>query len=383
MGVLTALVVKDLREILASRYFILSLVGGFAALVFMGLLMGASIRGAAAAQKFAVVANDTNELGRLYVEKLRELGGVVYGEFTPELLEKYSYVVVVPRNFTFPARLEVYRRYSGFPSLVAPAVLRTAAEELAKRAGVPPALVNVTLRLYFDGAWLGEAEAGALLSLYMVSFVATLMVPLLVAATAAIAVGVEKEKRTFELILATPATPSALVLSKLVSSILLMLIQFAVFLAGYGVYFANLANLPNFVGGAPPPELPRPGLHVSIPPGALALSALSILAMSIFVVAVSFALASRAEDIKTAQSVATTAVFFFAAPAVAVFFAPTDWLKLDPLLHPLYIALAALFGRWGEALLLLTADWALAAVALYIVSRIVTAEYLIAGRRRR
>ncbi|WP_245218342.1 ABC transporter permease [Pyrobaculum islandicum] len=376
MSVFITLVVKDMREILTSRYFLLSLLGGFVALVFVGVLMGVSIRGAAAAQKFAVVVNETNDLGHRYVEKLKALGGVVYSEFTPALLEKYSYVVIVPRNFTFPARLEVYRRYGGFLSLAAPAVLRTAAEELAREAGVPPTLVNVTLRLYFDGAWLGEAEAGALLSLYMASFVITLMVPLLVAATAAIAVGVEKEKRTLELILATPATPSALVLSKLVSSILLMLIQFAVFMVGYGVYFANLAYLPEV---SQPREIP----HLSLPTGTLALSALSILAISVLVVAVSFALASRAEDIKTAQSVATMVVFFFAAPAVVVFFAPTDWLKLDPLLHPLYIAVASLFGKWSEMYLLLAIDWALAAVALYVVSKVVTAEYLVTSRWRR
>jgi ABC-2 type transport system permease protein len=39
MGVLSALVVKDLREILTSRYFLVSLVGGFVALVALGAVM--------------------------------------------------------------------------------------------------------------------------------------------------------------------------------------------------------------------------------------------------------------------------------------------------------------------------------------------------------
>lgn len=44
MAAFTALVLKDLREVLTSRFFIASLVGGFVALVAMGAIFGASVQ---------------------------------------------------------------------------------------------------------------------------------------------------------------------------------------------------------------------------------------------------------------------------------------------------------------------------------------------------
>ncbi len=83
MGVLSALVVKDLREILTSRYFLVSLVGGFVALVALGAVLGASIRETATGmQKFAVVVNGTTDLGMRFVEKLRLYGGELYTSFS-------------------------------------------------------------------------------------------------------------------------------------------------------------------------------------------------------------------------------------------------------------------------------------------------------------
>lgn len=61
-----------------------------------------------------MVVNGTTELGEKYVEILKRLGGDVYGNFTERLLDAYSFVVVVPRNFSLPATVEVYARYRGF-----------------------------------------------------------------------------------------------------------------------------------------------------------------------------------------------------------------------------------------------------------------------------
>jgi ABC-2 type transport system permease protein len=87
VGVLSALVVKDLREILTSRYFLVSLVEGFAALVALGAVMGASIRETVTGiQKFAVVVNGTTDLGMRFVEKLKLYGGELYSSFSPFIL---------------------------------------------------------------------------------------------------------------------------------------------------------------------------------------------------------------------------------------------------------------------------------------------------------
>jgi ABC-type Na+ efflux pump, permease component len=306
MGVLSALVVKDLQEILTSRYFLVSLVAGFAVLVALGAVMGASIRETVAGtQKFAVVVNDTTDLGMRFVEKLRRHGGEVYSSFSPDLLTRYNYVVVVPRNFTFPARVEVYARYRGLMSVAPPFVLDVAAAEVAREVGIPPQLLNVTTLVYMDGARLTEADISILFSLFMLSWVFMFLVPLLVATTAAIAMGVEKEKRSFELILSTPATPNALIAAKLVSSVILALIQFAVMAVGMFIYFSNLV-----VVEASPTAATQPfTLSISLSPSLLALVALSTLALSIAVLALSLLVATRTEDIKTAQSVVPSVIF--------------------------------------------------------------------------
>jgi len=379
MGVLSALVVKDLREILTSRYFLVSLVGGFVALVALGAVMGASIRETATGmQKFAVVVNSTTDLGMRFVEKLRLYGGELYSSFSPDLLRRYSYVVVVPQNFTFPARVEVYARYRGLMSVAPPSALNAAAAEVAREVGIPPRLLNVTTLVYIDGARLTEADVSVLFSLFMLSWAFMIIVPLLVAATAAVAMGVEKEKRTFELILSTPATPNALIAAKLVSSVILALIQFAVMALGMVIYLSNVVVIKTS------PTAARPfTLSISLSPSLLAPIALSTLALSIAVLALSLLVATRTEDVKTAQSVVPSVVLPLLLPALAALLAPVDALETYPFVHPLAIATAAVFGRWDKVYLYLAVDWALAAAAVIAVSRLMTAEYLVAGGRRR
>lgn len=381
MGVLSALVVKDLREILTSRYFLVSLVGGFAVLVALGAVMGASIRETATGmQKFAVVVNGTTDLGMRFVEKLRLYGGELYTSFSPDLLRRYSYVVVVPQNFTFPARVEVYARYRGLVSVAPPSALNAAAAEAAREVGIPPRLLNVTTLVYIDGARLTEADVSVLFSLFMLAWAFMFIVPLLVAATAAVAMGVEKEKRTFELILSTPATPNALIAAKLVSSVILALIQFAVMALGMIIYLSNVV----VIEASPAVAAARPfTLSISLSPSLLAPMALSTLALSIAVLALSLLVATRTEDVKTAQSVVPSVVLPLLLPAFAALLAPVDAFEAYPFVHPLAIATAAVFGRWEKVYLYLAVDWALAAAAVIAVSRLMTAEYLVAGGRRR
>ena len=376
---MSALVVKDLREILTSRYFLVSLVGGFVALVALGAVMGASIRETTTGmQKFAVVVNGTTDLGMRFVEKLRLYGGELYSSFSPDLLRRYSYVVVVPQNFTFPARVEVYARYRGLMSVAPPSALNAAAAETAREVGIPPRLLNVTTLVYIDGARLTEADISVLFSLFMLSWAFMFIVPLLVAATAAVAMGVEKEKRTFELILSTPATPNALIAAKLVSSVIMALIQFAVMALGMVIYLSNVVVIEASPAAAQPFTL-----SISLSPSLLAPIALSTLALSIAVLALSLLVATRTEDVKTAQSVVPSVVLPLLLPAFAALFAPVDALEAYPFVHPLAIATAAVFGRWDKVYLYLAVDWALAAAAVLAVSRLMTAEYLVAGGRRR
>jgi ABC-2 type transport system permease protein len=263
-------------------------------------------------------------------------------------------------------------------SVTPPYALDAAAAETAREAGIPPRLLNVTTLVYIDGARLTEADISVLFSLFMLSWIFMFIVPLLVAATAAVAMGVEKEKRTFELILSTPATPNALIAAKLVSSVILALIQFAVMALGMVIYLSNVV-----VVEASPAAAQSFTLSISLSPSLLAPIALSTLALSIAVLALSLLVATRTEDIKTAQSVVPSVVLPLLLPALAALLAPVDAFEAYPFVHPLAIATAAVFGRWEKVYLYLAVDWALAAAAVIAVSRLMTAEYLVAGGRRR
>lgn len=64
MGVVEAIVVKDLREILASKYFLVSLLAGVAVLLAMGAIVGeAASTQTAWVAKFAVVGAPATEEG--------------------------------------------------------------------------------------------------------------------------------------------------------------------------------------------------------------------------------------------------------------------------------------------------------------------------------
>ena len=178
--------------------------------------------------------------------------------------------------------------------------------------------------------------------------------------------------------MSTPATPNALIASKLISSAILALIQFAVMAVGMVIYLSNVVVVETSPAAARPFTL-----SISLSPSLLAPIALSTLALSIAVLALSLLVATRTEDIKTAQSVVPSVVLPLLLPALAAPFASIDTFETYPFVHPLAIATAAVFGRWEKVHLYLAVDWALATAAVFAVSRLMTAEYLVAGRRRR
>lgn len=371
--------VKDLQEILTSRYFLASLLGGFVVLIALGAVMGASIETAQkATQSFAVVVGNTTELGQRYVELLRELGGVLYEKFSPDLLDRYSYAVVVPPNFTLPAKVEVYAKYRGLLSTATPLFVELAAQRLAEEVGVPPQPINTELYVYLGDRVLKAGEVAMLANLFLISWMFMFLVPLLVASTAAVAVGLEKEKRTFELILSTPATARTLVAAKLTSAVALAFIQFAVMAVAFIFYFYNLSRAaPPVLSGEVAGEAvaPSPALFVPV--------ALSTLALSLALLGLAFIAATRVEDIKTAQSVVPMVVFPLLVPSFAAIFGTVEGLEAYPFVHPLAVAYSALVGQWDKAYAFLATDWALAIAVVASILKFVTTDYLITGRWRR
>ncbi|WP_258871827.1 ABC transporter permease [Pyrobaculum aerophilum] len=377
----TAIVLKDLREVLTSRFFIASLAGGLVTLIALGAVFGTALQfEQGGTQKFAVVVNGTTELGEKYVEILKRLGGDVYGNFTERLLDAYSFVVVVPRNFSLPATVEVYARYRRLFSLAPPPVLDAASAKLASEMGLPPRLVDAVLIAYIDGRRLTASDVSSIMGMFMFSWIFMFIVPLLLASTAAITVGMEKEKRTFELILSTPATAPGLIAAKLLSTLILALIQFAVLSIGLAIYMLNVSKAV--------PHTTAPGqatiiVSSSVTPSVAASVVISTLALSIFLLAIAFLIATKAEDIKSAQNIAALVILPLLLPSIVAIFGTVQGLEAYPFIHPLASAFAALLGQWDKVFLYLLTDWALAVAALILVFKIVTAEFLITGKLRK
>ncbi|WP_148683053.1 ABC transporter permease [Pyrobaculum ferrireducens] len=381
MGAFAALVLKDLGEVLSSRYFLASLVGGFAVLIAMGYAMGAVVKTAqATTQKLAVVVNGTTPLGERYAEILRAMGGEIYHSFSPDLLDRYGYVVVIPGNFSLPARLPVYIRYRGLMALAPPNVLQNAAAKLAEEVGVPPRLMEPRLYVYMGRRVLTDRDVGAVFGLFLMSWIFMFIVPLIIASTAAVSIGMEKEKRTFELILSTPVTPTALITAKFLSTLLLAIVQFGVMTAGLFIYMANIAAA---AAASPPPSGEAFELGFAPSPQLVAAVALSSLALALALLGLAFLAATKTDDVKTAQSVVPLVVFPLLIPSLAALFGSVEGWEAYPFVHPLVVAYAVLQGEWERAYVYLALDWALAAAVALVVARAVTAEYLVLGRARR
>ncbi|MEM1598211.1 MAG: ABC transporter permease [Pyrobaculum sp.] len=366
-----AIVEKDLKEVLSSRYFIASLLGGFVLLIALGAVMGGSVKAAASSfAKFAVVVDNTTQLGWMFVDELARRGGVVYRGFSAELLDKYGFVVFVPANFSFPAVVELASKYRGVFAFSNLPAVDAAAEAVAERIGLPPRLVEQRVYVYFGGRRLSLEEVGALFSAFFFSWLFMFIVPMMVASTAAVAVGVEKEKKMFELILSTPATATSVVVAKFFSALLLAVVQFLLYAVAFAYYISAVT--------APSPTAALP-LDFNV----LAYALASAFALSIVVLSMSFLVAVRTEDLKTAQSVVPAVVVPMLLPSFAALFTTVDGMEWYPFTHPMSIAASLLMGQPHRAVAYLLIDAALAAAAAALALRLATPQYIVLGRRRR
>jgi len=375
VGVVEAIVVKDLREILASKYFLVSLLAGVAVLLAMGAMVGeAASTQTAWVAKFAVVGAPATEEGRVFLEKLKQVGGVHYGEYAPHLLDMYSYVVVVPSNFTFPSSVEVLTKFRGLVSATPLPAVDRAAQLAAEELGVPPYLVIQNLVIKIDGVDIGVGEASTIFLAMFFTWLFSFLVPLLVATTAAISVGVEKEKKTFELILSTPATHRSVVVGKLISSFILAALQLAVYIFGF-IYY--MSRIPTSI------ETPQVvGSLVAISPWVVILSLISSICIAVVALSFAFLAAVKTEDVKTAQSVVPAVLLPLFLPSFAVLFTSVESFEWYPFVHPLAVAFYSLAERWDKAWGFIAVDMALAAASVAAVFKIATSEYLLSGRRR-
>lgn len=379
MGLVWVLVEKDVREVLRSRHFIVSVLASVAMLALMGFVLDA-FAGAAEGPKEAgdfavVVAGNATEAGRAVAEALREAGGTAYGRFDPDLLARYRYVVVVPQNFSFPGRLEVHAELRGLSSWAYVEEVRRAALKAAERFGVPRSPVEVAAVAYLGGRALRGDPMGLATAAVLTAALALVLVSMVVGVVA-LSMGIEKEKRMLELILSTPATPRHVLAAKVLSSLLTAALLVAAFAAGYLLMLRPLLSAPT-----PAPEggvLLAASFVQFLPWAAAATAPLAIAAAALAVLA-----GVRAEDVKTAQAVVPLVAFPFFLPALVLPYMPVDPLALAwlPPAHPYVVPLLAAVGYSPWPYLAL--DWALAAGVALLATWSLTPEKVVAGGARR
>ena len=413
MGRLRALVVKEVRELLRERLVLVGMIIMPALIMaFMGGLQGVAVKKTVqqAAKPLHILivfdseptANDTRLASILAGEMGATLETRPYRGDPAELLSSggYSAVVVLHRgfaeNFTegLPVAAGVYVAIPS-PTPMAQAFVERVTAQLT---GALRALIASRVHEVFPKAsasflveplkaettivvWGREVPAhkytGYILSLYGVPLA---LLILLTSATqvGAISMGLEREAKTLEMLLASPVTARDVVLSKILGVLAVTLIGGASFALGFLVYSESLRSA---MGAA------VPGLTGGLTPGATAV-ALATLVMDLYIAAVlGLILGLGAQDVKGAQMVANYFSFLLLIPYLAVFigFVPSPTgplgaaLLADPLYPPLIALLGTQFGRPGVALAALAVQAGHLALWSLVALRLLEPERLVAG----
>ncbi len=232
-----------------------------------------------------------------------------------------------------------------------------------------------------------EKYAGYLLSLYAAPLA---LLILITSATqvGAISIGLEREARTLEMLLASPVTSSEIVVSKILGVSAITLLGAASFGVGLAVYYKLAVRALGGLGLSIGVGLTAP--HVAV--------AAIVVAASLYVAALlGLVLGLGAEDVRGAQMVANYLGFLLLAPYILVFLGlpllpsgPSTALLLDPLYPPLPAVVGVYLSRPQLLFEALAAEaahivaWTLVAVKLLEPERLVAGirlGFLLRGRR--
>jgi ABC-2 type transport system permease protein len=412
---LRVLVAKEVRELLRERLvlfgmiimpaLIMALLGGI-----QGLAAKKAVQEAVrAVENVAIVPPQHPAPGDLdFARNLsKALNATLVEEpgSPPESLLERGYRVVILlergawRNFTrgLPVAVRIYASLPG-PSPTAPALV----------SGVESALQRVVQGLIAEGCrqafpqasrafvaspvradavlvvW-GREVSQATYSSYLLGLYALPMTLIVLLTSAvqvgAISIGMEREAKTLEMLLASPITPGEIVSSKILGVLAVTLLGAASFTGGFAVYYYSFRSVMGQALGGPE------GMAAGVSASTLAI-ALGTLALSLYIAGVlGLILGLGAQDVRGAQMVANYFTFLLMVPYFAVFVGviPTPEtpaglaLLLDPLYPPFIALVGAEFGRFTLALLALAAQGLHLIAWTLVASRLLSTERLIVG----
>jgi ABC-2 type transport system permease protein len=413
MARLGALVSKEVRELLRERLVLVGLIIMPAVIMaVMGGLQGAAVKRSVqqALKPVNVLIAFDSQPTESDLELARALARGFNASFYPGILQwdpsslltrgNYSAVIVFHRgiaeNFSegLPVSARVYvlvpaptptaqtlalritsRLEAGLKALIAARI-----HEVFPRAEpsflASPLRANVTLMV-----WGREVPAarytGYIVALYAIP-VALLILLTSAAQVGAISMGLEREAKTLEMLLASPVTHREVVLSKILGVLLVTLVGGASFTLGFLAYYESVKPALSPAGG---------GVVASLSGAAIA-AALAILVLDLYIAAVlGLILGLGAQDVRGAQMVANYFSFLLVIPYFMVFIgyipSPTGalgWsLLADPLYPPLLALLGAQFGRANLVVASLGAQAAHLLVWTIVAFKLLEPERLVAG----
>lgn len=408
MGRLAALVVKEVRELSKERTVLFGLIiMPFLLFSLMGVLVSQSlqrVQEAAEAPVNAAVqpAPDAGEGDRILAAMLASAlnATLVKEQADPAgLLEAgYQAVVVVPRgawgNLTMglPARVDVYVRVEGLSVAVQARVEAVAARLEAAGRAVLAALLsqaagaNVTPQalasplaarqtLILEGRPLEPGVFQAMAS--TLTFTAMAFFVMLVGAVqvAATSMGLERESKTLEMLLATPLTHREIVLGKVLGVALVALAGMASYAAGFAVYLNSLK--------ASGVEELATGFRAE----ALAYVAPALAATLYTTAALGLIVGMAAQDVRGAQLLGAQTAFLLGLPYFAAFLGMATTgpaalaLLADPLYPPIAAAAAGITGDGGLLAASYAASAAHAVAWTLAASKLMSPERLLLGIR--
>ncbi len=413
MSRLRALVVKEVRGLLKERLVLVGMIIMPALIMaLLGGLQGAAIHRAVNQAKgmtesvVVAVAPNASESDKALanlVAKSLNATLVESPNANPEELLRQGYkavILVEPgawRNLSrgLQASIRVYASVPG-PSPIAASTAQALGDVVADvaralvaeqcKAVLPNASASFlskplraeTVIVVWGREVPGERYSSYLMGLY--AFPIALLILLTSAVqVGAISIGMEREAKTLEMLLASPVTPGEVVAAKILGVLAVALAGAASFGAGFAIYYHSVTSSVGAQQGL--------GVHVEVSPGTAAILAVT-LALDLYIAGLlGLILGLGAQDVRGAQLVANYFAFLLLIPYFAVFMGlvPTPdspeglALLADPLYPPLLASVAAAFGRTSLAVASLAVQLIHLAVWTLVAVKLLTPERLIVG----
>lgn len=407
-----AMSVKEIKSLLRDRYVLLVVVmAPFFSMLVIGAIYSVGFRQvieeakearASLPRDTAIVMEDPDDL---IAKSIALMLNANTANSVGEALEHYRIIIVFHRGFTESLEngkrgnvsliVKTSKPWSFLDTVITSSIIsllnHVVETYLSQQFNISRELLanplNVNSKSYINGRELSQAETAFLMFAVIVTAIAILVLSTVTLQVGAISIGMEREARTAELLLALPVNRSEIVLGKLVGAVTVSFAAFISFIVGGIAYLYVL--MPALMEG-----LGREGLQATAIFPALELADARMISMTLGVLALHIINATLigilvgvlfAGDIRgalTASNYIGLALIAPLIPEVVGFSIPPSLetaFTLTPYYPPYKLVESIIIGQYMKAPLYLAIMIAYLAILTLISSRLASGERLIYG----